>query len=970
MAKMKIDEDKLLSFVKTDIQNAEQFYEGNIQPKLVERYQLYNADPNYYANKFKRLSKRSNIVMSDIADTIEWAMPSLMRIFFGGQDVVTIWGRTEEDDEKAELMQELINFQLQRQNPGFMLFYRWFKDALIGGLGIVKCYWERDWDEYEKEIVLGEDEVALAQEDPATEISDITDLGNGLFKVKLKIKKVTKNQPKVENVPASEFIYHPDALNIEDSPFVAHRKRVSVDYLLRKEKEGVYKNVKQVIESINDDEVTSFKELDYFLKPYKQDLPTQEVDDEARKQVVLYECYTRYDINGDGLLEDVIITVAGNTILRVQENVYGRPPFFVLTPMLEPYQIWGKGFADVLKDLQDIKTALVNQIIVNIAMNNDFKLAVNEILVNIDDYIQDKPIIRVKANADIRQAIMPLQITPLAPWSFNFLEYIEEAKQNRTGITKYTQGLDARSLNKRIDINTPVPMADGTWKLLKDIQDGDLILGGDGKPTKVIKAHEIALCEDSYKLTFSNGAEIYADGEHLWGVFVYDRYHVLTTKEVYEKVKKGKPVYVPRPERICSGQEKELPIDPYIFGVWLGDGHKYSSRITTEDKEIVERLKEYCKKEGWKLSEDKHQNSGKAKTYLITSVKERKRDENGRFIKEDSFFRRLKDLGVSKVNGGEPHIPAEYFTASYEQRLELLRGLMDTDGCWGSNGIAIFSTSNYRLAEDVAKLARSLGGNPHITKSRKKGKDIICGVECNVKDHYQVRFNLFDCPFYIPRKANKWKPPTKQKTYRIVDVEPAEPRYMRCLTVDNPDGLWLVGEHYITTHNTATGISMIMQAANQRLELIARIFAETGVKDLFRFLVELNQRFIDQRQVVRLTNKQLIISPDDLTGQFDLQVNAGIGVGTKEMTIANLQMLLSLYPQLLQMGLATPEHVYNAVKKLIEEMGFKNVNDFLQDPQQAMQLAQQMQMMGGINGGGQGGAISPPNGAVPPGLTG
>ncbi len=616
MAKMKIDEDKLLSFVKTDIQNAEQFYEQNIQPKLVERYQLYNADPNYYANKFKRLSKRSNIVMSDIADTIEWAMPSLMRIFFGGQDVVTIWGRTEEDDEKAELMQELINFQLQRQNPGFMLFYRWFKDALIGGLGIVKCYWERDWDEYEKEIVLGEDEVALAQEDPTTEISDITDLGNGLFRVKLKIKKVTKNQPKVENVPASEFIYHPDALNIEDSPFVAHRKRVSVDYLLRKEKEGVYKNVKQVIESINDDEVTSFKELDYFLKPYKQDLPTQEVDDEARKQVVLYECYTRYDINGDGLLEDVIITVAGNTILRVQENVYGRPPFFVLTPMLEPYQIWGKGFADVLKDLQDIKTALVNQIIVNIAMNNDFKLAVNETLVNIDDYIQDKPIIRVKANADIRQAIMPLQITPLAPWSFNFLEYIEGLKENRTGITRYNQGLDARSLNK-----------------------------------------------------------------------------------------------------------------------------------------------------------------------------------------------------------------------------------------------------------------------------------------------------------------------------------------------------------------TATGISMIMQAANQRLELIARIFAETGVKDLFRFLVELNQRFIDQRQVVRLTNKQLIISPDDLTGQFDLQVNAGIGVGTKEMTIANLQMLLSLYPQLLQMGLATPEHIYNAVKKLIEEMGFKNVNDFLQDPQQAMQLAQQMQMMGGINGG-QGGAISPPNGAVPPELAG
>ena len=601
---MQINEDKLLNYVNADIKAAEQFYEAEIQPKLIERYQLYNADPQYYKEKFKKLSSRSNIVMSDIADTIEWAMPSLMRIFFGGRDIVTIQGREAEDEAKAEILQDLINFQIQRQNPGFMIFYKWFKDALIGGLGIVKCYWERDWKTYEKKIVLGFDELQAAQEDPSIEVVSAEDLGNGLFNVHFKVKKITKNQPKIENIPPSEFIFSPDALKLEDSMFVAHRKVVTVDYLKRKEKEGIYKNVDKVIEGAGDD-LQYNQTLDYYLKPYKKQEIQNDSPDKARKKVLLYECYTKYDINDDGILEDVIITVANNTILRVQENLYHRPPFFVISPILEPYQIWGKGFADVLKDLQDLKTALVNQIVVNVAMNNDYKFAVNETAVNVSDIVNDKQVIRVKNNGDIRQAIQPLPIQPLAPWSFNFLEYIEEVKQNRSGLTKYTQGLDSRALN-----------------------------------------------------------------------------------------------------------------------------------------------------------------------------------------------------------------------------------------------------------------------------------------------------------------------------------------------------------------HTATGISMIMQASNQRLELIARIFAETGVRDLFRFLVELNQRFIDQQTVIRLLNKPLPIDPADLTGEMDVIVDAGIGVGTKETTIQNMQMLLQLYPTLLQMGIADQENIYNAVKKLIEEMGYKNVDAFIKDPQQAMQ--------GGING--QAGAAGEVNPGIPQGL--
>ncbi|RLI97986.1 MAG: hypothetical protein DRP00_03005 [Candidatus Aenigmatarchaeota archaeon] len=941
---MKLEERALLEKIRIDIESAEGYFESYIKPKLVERYQIYNADPDYYAQKFPKLGKRSTVVSTDVADVIEWALPSLMRIFFGGEDVVTIKGRQAEDERKAELMQELINFQIQVQNPGFMIFYRWFKDALVSGLGVIKCWWERETEDFQMKGLFSIEEAEAMKQAENIEIVKVEPTENNVYAiVTYKLKKIKKNQPVFTNIPPNEFIYHPDASNIKDATFVAHRKLVTADYLRKKVQEGIYDEdaVEEAIRKGQEQENVNWDELSLALRPNQSQFTPPQVD-EARKIFKLYECYTKYDINNDGLLEPVIVTVVNDTILRVEENLYGRPPFFVLAPILEPYEIWGKSFSDILADIQAIKTALIRQILVNIALNNDPKLEVLETAVNLQDLVLDKEFIRVRQLGAIR----PLPIQPLASWTYDFLEYIEGLKENRTGVTRYNQGLDARSLNKRIDINTPVPMANGTWKLLKDIQDGDIILGGDGKPTKVIKAHEIAFCEDAYELEFSNGAKIKADAEHLWGVYVYNRYHVLTTAQIKKLFKQGKPIYIPRPERIYSGQEKELPIDPYVLGVWLGDGHKYSARLTIADGEIVERVKDWCEKQGWEISEDRYQNAGQAKTYLITSKKDRKRDEKGRFIAEDSFHKRLADLGIYSRTGGTPHIPAIYFTASYKQRLELLRGLMDTDGCWSKAGIAIFCTSNYRLAEDVVKLVRSLGGNPHLKKVRKKGKELVNGRECNVKEHWQVKFNLFDCPFYVSRKAKEWKAPKKLKTYRLVAIKKTKGCLMRCLTVDNPDGLWLVGEHYIATHNTATGVRLIMAAAQQRLELIARIFAETGIKEFFRFLIELNQRFITQDIVIRLTNERLQISPEDIRGEFDLEVSAGVGVGVKEQQLQNLEMIMQIYPQLAQVGIVTPKNIYNIAKKFIEALGFKNVDDFLTDPEK---IQQQLLQQGGLN---------------------
>ena len=119
------------------------------------------------------------------------------------------------------------------------------------------------------------------------------------------------------------------------------------------------------------------------------------------------------------------------------------------------------------------------------------------------------------------------------------------------------------------------------------------------------------------------------------------------------------------------------------------------------------------------------------------------------------------------------------------------------------------------------------------------------------------------------------------------------------------------------------------------------MFAETGISELFRFMVSLNQKFVDQETVVRLTNKQLRISPDDLNGNFDLVVNAGISISTKESTIMTLQTMLTALMQTQAAGIpiVTPQNIYNLFKKWIESAGFKNYNDYVTDPAVVQQRA-------------------------------
>lgn len=436
----------VVRYVQNDIQRAEAYQASIVEPAVRERYEIYYADKDYYRQKFPILSKTSDLVSTDVADTIEWALPSLMKVFTGSDEVITIAGVTEEDDTKAETMQELLVYQLQRQNNFFTVLYNWMKDSLIVGMGIIKCYWERT-EGYTTETAVLNNEALQALTQTGVTIEDIQGPDQfGDFSVTYQLPYYRKNAPKLENILVSEFLYSPDAKSLEEANFVAHKRKVTMSYLREREAQGVYANIDDIRVNGNHNGM-NVDQVEQVIGDNYVDINKDEQT--ARQEVVIYECYTKIDINNDGILEDMIITICGDTIIRMEQNYMGRHPFFAISPTKDPHRIWVKrSYAELIGELQDLKVALTRQIMQNVALTNDPKMLLDESAINIDDFVQGRKVIRMKAGHSMNEVAMPMNITPLAPQTFQFLEWIEGQKENRTGITRYNQGLDANSLNK------------------------------------------------------------------------------------------------------------------------------------------------------------------------------------------------------------------------------------------------------------------------------------------------------------------------------------------------------------------------------------------------------------------------------------------------------------------------------------------------------------------------------------------
>lgn len=451
-----VSEEKLEEIrqnVQREIDRADNYYEQEIEPEVIKRHRIYEGDKEYYKRKFPKLSNISDVTASDFHDTVEWAIPSLIKVFFGNEDICKLQGVNSEQDERAAAAHsELIKYQLERCNDGFLIFYDWIKNSLIDNLGIVKCYWEREQTVEKKVLTVTGEELLNMQTNPDINLLTVEEIGPDILKIEYEeITNITKNQPKLEVIPPSEFRFSPEAKSLDGIGFVAHRKIVNLDYLRRKEKEGVFQNIDKVLETTGSDGSVQRTEYETSLNPRSYDKVGDSGVEDAKKEFLLYECYVKTDVNNDGVLEDTIVTIVGKesgVIVRLEENTMGRNPFFVISPIRDTLRLFPKrGISDLVGELQDLNTALLKQIIYNVATNNDKQAFLNiDMLVDPNEFIDGRKVVRVSGNPSEAVKWAPIEL--LQPQVFEFLETLQGMKENRTGVTRYNQGMDANSLNR------------------------------------------------------------------------------------------------------------------------------------------------------------------------------------------------------------------------------------------------------------------------------------------------------------------------------------------------------------------------------------------------------------------------------------------------------------------------------------------------------------------------------------------
>lgn len=414
-----------------------------------------------------------------------------------------------------------------------------------------------------------------------------------------------------------------------------------------------------------------------------------------------------------------------------------------------------------------------------------------------------------------------------------------------------------RGNGKALALDTEIPTPSG-FRLMKDLKAGDYVFGTDGKPCKIVATTDVMTDRPCYEVEFSTGEVIVADACHQWvtdsrrdrdrlkgrgGKHAGPKPSVKTTEEIARtlwcrddrnhRIKLAAPFEVP---------ERLLPIHPYMLGLWLGDGGSTGARFTCDDKDVetIDRIRDM----GYPVH--------KVKGSCAWSISDGRKG-----VRTGTFQSQLRHLGLI----GNKHIPKEYLFASREQRLELLRGLMDTDGFISKGqGQCEFVQKNKQIAYDVYALIASLGMRPRIMEK----EAAIAGKSCGVV--YRVLFHAYkDVPvFKLARKLERMRERPAQRSlqdYRqIVRCDKIESVPVRCIEVDSADHCYLATRGFIQTHNSSlsSGVALYCLVADREPGAEVYSFATTR----------------DQAKIVFGDAKVMAEHNAPLRSQFGLQVLA------------------------------------------------------------------------------------------------
>ena len=446
MSKEKVTEEDIVSRIDGEITDA-LGYGDTISEQRAQAMQYYFSEP--FGNE---VDGRSQYVDSTVQDTIEWIKPSLMRVFASGDELVQFEPDGPNDVAIAKQATDYVNYVLQRQNNGWEIMYQWFTDALLQKNGIIKVWWN-DFDEeireeyaglndIEFEALISVDEVEVVEHDEYPVYDEMGVQGPG-FEHDVVIKRHTSGgEVEVDNVPPEEFLINREAKNIQDARFVCHRVR---------------KTLSDLREMYPDVEKEDLKGGDSYSQAWGPErnarysfddsgnmfgIDNNPSTEEALQEYYLHESFIRTDYDNDGIAELRKVCTVGSYVLS--NDAVDNIPFISITPIKIPHKFFGLSIADLVMDLQKIKSTLMRNLMDNAYNQNFGRYAVLEGQANLDDLLTARPggIVRVKSP----NAVMPLATPPLEPFVFQMLQYFDDVRESRAGVSRTTQGLNDQAL--------------------------------------------------------------------------------------------------------------------------------------------------------------------------------------------------------------------------------------------------------------------------------------------------------------------------------------------------------------------------------------------------------------------------------------------------------------------------------------------------------------------------------------------
>ena len=432
--------DEIQRQARAEVSAAKRFVEQNRASGRTDRWDRYYGRP--LGNEMKG---RSKYISRDVMDTIEWVMPYFIRQFTSTDPKIDIAIEDQEPHIGKALMSKIqVDLSSSDDTSMFLLFYQWMKDSLVSDTAVIKPHWQLDheiktmtWPE------LPAEHMQQLAADPDVEVMDFEQSPMGMItNVKTRIKAVKRNGLAASNVPFWEFIYGKDTAHINDEHPKGHVTPVTLDYLNRINRGRGGKYFKHLDDLFREEEQTRAIQPEHSetgeseRQSYKQDSDIDHGETAPQKGAAatlkLTEWFTRMDVEGTGYLQDLVVWMADDTMIRWEDNSEGMIAMCALSPIIDCYKMSGIALADLLIDIQNLKTMLVRRILDNFDFANLGVWLTSDSAVDINKLMTHVPGDVIRAARDSTQKV---SAEPFNPSVLALLEWVDSVRESRTGVS-------------------------------------------------------------------------------------------------------------------------------------------------------------------------------------------------------------------------------------------------------------------------------------------------------------------------------------------------------------------------------------------------------------------------------------------------------------------------------------------------------------------------------------------------------